>query len=65
MDNREANFNPHPPACTCVDCGRLKGELNKYEPSSLFKCPRCGQKSLRYDKIIGKFLCLNPHCYLR
>ena len=34
MDNREANIYQHPPACTCVDCCRIR--LSQQRENKLF-----------------------------
>lgn len=45
MDNRGANFNPHPPNCTCVDCVNKRLGIithqkhNSYHPSNKQRQP--------------------------
>jgi hypothetical protein len=67
MDNREADNNPHPPSCTCVDCenARLKRLRKEVHPSYISTCPRCGKKSLWLNGKEKIYECLNLECKAR
>ncbi len=62
MENREINYFGHPITCSCEKCMKIRNILREYERVSLFKCSRCGWKSLRYNKKSDRFVCLNPYC---